>query len=82
MNAKEHEINIWVINKNMVISKTRMVFFKHREVASSTSSSAPMPEGGLTNQMLYDKLFHIENFVTQELCEIYVEIIYLKCNQN
>lgn len=56
--------------------------FKHREIVLSTYSSSPIPKGGTTNQMLYDKLFLIENFVTQEFCDIYLEIANLKRNQN
>lgn len=70
MNAKEHEINIGTTNKNMGIFKDKDCIFKHRDVPSSTSSYSPMPEGGLTNQMLYDKLCNIENIVIQGFYDI------------
>lgn len=82
MNSKEYEINIGATNKNMRIFKDKDDIFKQREVASFTSSSTLIPEGDSTNQMLYDKLCHIENFVTQGFQDIFVEIANLKQNQN
>lgn len=60
MNAKKHEIIIGATNKNMGIFKDNDGIFKHREIASSISSYALMPEGGLTNQMLYDKFCQLK----------------------
>lgn len=82
MNVKEHEINIGAGNTNMGIFKNKDIIFKHREVASSISYFVPMPKGGPTNQMLYDKLCHIGNSVAQEFCDIHLEIVDLKRNQN
>lgn len=65
----------------MCIFKDKDDIYKHREVGSS-SSFFPMPESGPTNQMLDDKLFHMENFMTQELRDICLEIANLKNNQN
>lgn len=44
MNAKEHEKNIGASNNNMRIFKDKDGIFKHKEVASFTSTSVPIPE--------------------------------------
>lgn len=61
MTSKEHEITVRVTNKNLGIFKDKDEIYKHRETASS---SARIPEADIKNEVLYNKIFSIENLVT------------------
>ncbi|KAI5433285.1 hypothetical protein KIW84_020533 [Lathyrus oleraceus] len=80
MIAKEHEINIWASNKNLEIFKDKDGIFKHKEVVSYAATL--LPEGSVSNEILYEKMHSIENLFRTGFRDRHLEIANIKQNQN
>lgn len=76
ISSKDCEIHVGAAGKNMGIYKDKDGIFKHRDAAPS--SAPPKPEGGDTNEVIYNKMCSLETLVTTGFRELWFEITFLK----
>lgn len=80
MSAKKCEIHVGEAGRNMEILKDKNDIFKHKD-DPSMSLTPPEPEGGYTNEAIYNKMCSLETLMTSDFHELHLEITSLK-NQN
>lgn len=77
MNAKECEINVGDVGRNTRIFKDKDGVYKHKD-DSSVNAPPPAPEGGYTNEALYNKLYSVETYMVSSFRELRLEMASLK----
>ena len=77
MNANECEINVGAIGRNTGIFKDKDGIYKHKD-DSSVNAPPPAPEGGYTNEALYNKLCSVETYMVSGFRELRLEMAFLK----